>query len=126
MGTEPKTIRITKVQAGAYPEWVRNAWLGCEFPCVVGVEEILSDAGSITPKVFEFADDATEQEEPEYKITCFVVRRDIALTALRKKLPAAALWYCERNYLQPNKNFAFQTEDVEMVEAAASSVHSLR
>ena len=127
MGIEPKTIRVINVQAGTYPQWVRNAWLGCELPCIAGVEEMLTATNSITPKdLLEVVDDATQQEEPEYKITGFLVRRDTALTILRKKLPAAALWYCDNNYLQPNSYFAFETEDVEMVETETSSVQPMR
>ncbi len=128
MDTGLKTIRVTNIQAGNYPEWVRSAWLGCELPCIVGVEELLPAIESVAPKrLLEVVEDAAPNEEPgEYKITGFLVRRDVALTILRKKLPAAAVWYCYNDYLQPNSYFAFETKDVEMVEAETAPTQSLR
>ena len=118
MDIKPMIIRITKVQQGNYPEWVRNAWLGCELPCIPGIEEIFPTSISVTPQELQSTEEGHAQGKvpEEHKITGFLVRRDRALIILRKKLPAAALWYSNNNYLQPNSYFAFETQDVEIVE----------
>lgn len=111
-------IRIAQILPGNYPEWVRQAWLGCILPSEGGSIEAFARAQGVGPKprlslVTEIPKTDTE---PVPKIDGFIVRRDKALTILHKKLPAAALWYRENNYLQPHSYFAFGASEVEVIE----------
>jgi hypothetical protein len=95
MSDVAKIIKIVSCDKIEAPNWVKDAWKGCIMP---GIEH------SQLPKNY-----------PDILINpkdYFFVRQDIALMVLRKKLPAAALWYSNFGHPKPGTYFIFPTNEV--------------
>lgn len=109
-------IRITQRPHGVAPEWVRDAWIGCEFPCLPECGHIARYAWDVGSKdtsilsVSEFLQGGLPKT-----VVGFSVSQDIALAVLAEKDPAAARWFMGFGYPKEGLAFRFKTEEVEVI-----------
>lgn len=124
-----KTIEIVKTPHGDAPEWVRRAWIGCQFP--VAAREcghVAQYVHSVMPQprrgLLKATDYLAMSEEERnklapQKVAGYSVRQDVALKALAEISPAAHIFWKSLGFPKGGEDencFRFETEACRVVE----------
>lgn len=99
-----KTIKIIAIPKGEPLPWVREAWIGCVFPC-------LPECGDVPIPVA-----GVVSGESDGYVSGFSVPQDAAIAVLEKRCSTAAIWWREYGYPQQDQYFRFRREECEVVE----------
>lgn len=98
-------IRIISTPQGEPPEWVRNAWIGCELSC------ILDTCGHVPVPVV-----GVDTRTFRGTVAGFSVDQGVALEALNQRNLEAAAWFGERGYPRAGEQFRFKAECCKVLE----------
>jgi hypothetical protein len=104
MGIFPTKIRITSRPQGEPPEWVRDAWIGCELDCAPRTCGHVPEycAGVVTGRLS--------------KIDGYDVCQVHAFMVLNEKSPEAARWWAESGYPYVGLMFRFKSACAQVLE----------
>lgn len=105
MGIIPTKIRIISRPQGEAPEWVRDAWIGCELDCEPkGCGHVPQySAGVLTGRVT--------------KVAGYAVGQFRALTVLATKDRKAVSWWQEHGFPLDRQCFIFASTCAEVIES---------
>lgn len=100
----PTKIRIVSRPQGEAPEWVRDAWIGCELACLGNTcgHTPAYCGGIVTGAVT--------------KVTGFDVEQVHAIQTLLARNPQAGAWFLERGYPTPGECFRFVATCAKVLE----------
>jgi hypothetical protein len=108
-------IRINKIRANGAPEWVCHAWVGCEFEMVHHEKGTFVNYVPVV-KFQQLNKEGTALATRDTETTLYLVSQGIALIELRRRSPAAARWYAEAYFPQPAAYFAFEEQEVQLLD----------
>lgn len=98
-------IRIISIPQGEPPEWVRDAWIGCELPCIPNT------CGHVPVPVV-----GAHTRSFRGSVAGFSVDQRVALEILHRHNPNAAAWFGEHGYPREGELFIFKAECCEVLE----------
>ena len=97
------TIKVVSITPDGSPQWVQDAWVGCELPVLVNKPVGACAEG--------FGD-----SQPAFVGTGYVVDADVALAVLEKRSPEAAAWMKVAVAKSGMPHLVFPVDDVRAIK----------